>query len=174
MVQGRRPQPALELLHQLGRALDILEGGDGGQEIARIGQAVGADGPKLRQAEAGAIVLADIAARGVLGQLHAEPYAAGNDPDLQRPDLQDAHLGDQAKAALLGNDQELAVGVEENPARHRSVGQIEVRRHARAQRRRSRSGHGHQPVDEVLRMVRRGGRVPSQPVWRWSGLVERP
>ena len=59
----RAPQPPLEFRDQLEVAVAILERGDRRQEVARIGQAVRADRPELRQAEQRAVVLADVAAR---------------------------------------------------------------------------------------------------------------
>ncbi len=172
MVQRRRPEAALELLHQLGRPLDVLEGGDGRQEVPRIGQAVGADRPQLGQAQQGAIVLADIAARRAIGQLDPEAHPARDHRDLQGLQGQDTHLGDQPQPALLGDDQQLAVGVEEDPIGHRTVGEIEVGRQPRAFGRRSRAGQGDQALDEVLRRIGDRWRIPAQAVGRRLGLLE--
>ncbi len=174
MVQSRRPQPALEFLDQLGGAIDVLEGGHGRQEVARIGQAVGADRPQLRQAQQGAVVLADIAARRPIHQVDPEAHAAGDDRDLQRRHLKDPHLGDQPKPPFLGDHQQLPVGVEEHLAGHRAVGEVEVRGQSRALARPAGACQGDQAFDEVLRRIRRGGRVPAQAVGGRLGLIEGP
>ena len=49
-------------------AVAIFERSDRRFEVARIGQAVGADGAKLRQAEGQAVVFADVSARLLLQQ----------------------------------------------------------------------------------------------------------
>ena len=98
---------------QPARRLLVLEPGDRRLEVARIGQAVGADRPAIGQRELGAVVLADIAARRSVDQLDLEHQAARQDADLARLDLDHAHLGDEAHAAHLRHDQQLAVGVEE-------------------------------------------------------------
>jgi len=60
----------------------VLVGGDGGEEVAGVGEAVGADGAALRQGEGAAVVLADVAAGGAGGKLGAELDAAGDDRDF--------------------------------------------------------------------------------------------
>ena len=111
-------------------AVDVLVRGDRRQEVARIGQAVGADRAEVGQAEAGAVVLADVAARRAVRQLDAEAHAARDDDDLLRLGVDHAELGDEALPALLRHDQHLAVGVVEDAVAHRAVGGVEVRRGA--------------------------------------------
>src|SRR3954451_7556395 len=72
-VEGRmtelgRPQMALEFGDQLAGPVAILETGAGRQEIARIGEAVGADRPQFRQPELRAVILAGITAGPSVGQ----------------------------------------------------------------------------------------------------------
>ncbi|MNR58005.1 hypothetical protein D3C85_1789010 [compost metagenome] len=61
------------------------------------------------------MVLADVAAGGGIQQFDAELHATRNHRDLQRLPIQQAQFGSDAQAALLGNDQQFAVGIEEHP-----------------------------------------------------------
>jgi len=76
----------------------VVERGVGGDEVARVGQAVGADRAQLGQAERGAVVLADVAAhRGAgHGRVDLEQHAARQQHDLARCRVQHAQLGGDA------------------------------------------------------------------------------
>jgi hypothetical protein len=68
MADRRRPQVAAELGDQLEIAFAVFVARLRRQEVARIGQAVRADRAQVRQAQQGAEVLADIAARRAVRQ----------------------------------------------------------------------------------------------------------
>ena len=74
----------------------------------------------------------------------------------------DAHLGDEAHAALLRHDQQLAIGIEEMVVDHRAVGDIDMRRHADLAEHVAGRGHGAHAGDEVGRLRRDRHRVPAQ------------
>ena len=116
-----------ELLAELGDELEVAFAvfvpGVRRGEIARIGQAVGTQRTEVRQAQRGAVVFRDVATRLAIGQLHRETHAARNHRDLLRLDIDHAELGGDAQAALLGHQQQLAVGIEEH-ALHRTVGAV--------------------------------------------------
>ena len=57
-------QRAAPFHEQFGRRVLVFVGRDRGEEIARIGKAIGADRAALRQREGAAVILAEIAARG--------------------------------------------------------------------------------------------------------------
>ena len=61
VVEGRDPETAEELGDDVKIAFAVVEGGDGGEKIARVGEAVGADGAEIGQAEGLAVVFADVA-----------------------------------------------------------------------------------------------------------------
>ena len=92
--------------------------GDGGLEVARVGQAIGADRPAVGQRELGAVVFADVAARGAVDQFDAEFDAARDDADIAGRYVDAAELGEKAQARLLRHDQQLAVGVVEVLVHH--------------------------------------------------------
>ena len=77
----------------------VLEPGDRRFEIARVGEAVGADRPELGQAERQAVILGDIAARFAV-DLDAELHAARNQPDPAGRDVHPPELGHDAQRAL--------------------------------------------------------------------------
>lgn len=72
-----------------------------GEEVARVGQAVRADHAQVGQAEERAEVLADVAACVAIRQFDAEAHAARDNDNLQRFDIDHAHLRQQTQAALL-------------------------------------------------------------------------
>src|SRR5215471_19259299 len=82
MIDLRGPQPPEEFGNDPEIALGIFECRDRREEIARIRQAIGADGAEVRQSKRQAMVLADIAAREALGQIDAELDAARDHRDL--------------------------------------------------------------------------------------------
>jgi hypothetical protein len=67
-----------------------------------------------------------IATRGPVGQLDAKAHTAWNDHDLLRLDLEHAHLAAHAQSPLLRHDQQLAIGIHEEPIGHRAIGRIQV------------------------------------------------
>jgi acyl-CoA reductase-like NAD-dependent aldehyde dehydrogenase len=76
----------------------VLVAGARRQEVARIGQAVRADGPEVRQAQQRAEVLADIAARLAVRQADLEAHAARDHRDFLRFDFEQAQFGGDAQA----------------------------------------------------------------------------
>ena len=98
----------------------VLVGGDRRQEVARVGQAVGADRPALGQRERAAVVLAQIAAGRPARELDPDLHAARDDGDLAGLDVDDAELGPEPQLALLRHEQHLAVGVVEVLVLHRA------------------------------------------------------
>src|SRR5690606_41254308 len=90
VVEGRGPQLTTVFLNALGGTIHVLEPGDRGLEIARISQAVGADGAEVRQAEGRTVVLADVAANGTI-DLDAKTHAARDDHDMAGRGLDHAH-----------------------------------------------------------------------------------
>ena len=75
MVERRRPQAAERFLDDLGRLVLVLEPSHRRFEIARVGEAVGADRAKFGQAKRQAVIFGDIAARFAI-DLDAEFDAA--------------------------------------------------------------------------------------------------
>jgi hypothetical protein len=75
----------------------------------------------------------------------------------------------------LGDDEQLAVGVDEVPVPHARVGRVEVDGHSRALPDVAVAADGEQAVDEVLPVIleRERKRVPAQPVRVGLQLVER-
>src|SRR5579884_2568290 len=69
----RGPQVALEFGHNGAWLLPILIGRHRRLEIARIGEAIGAEGAKLWQTERLPVILADVAAGRAIRQLDAKP-----------------------------------------------------------------------------------------------------
>ena len=83
----------------------------GALEVARIGQAVGADRAAMRQVEFLAVVLADEAARRAVEQFDAVDQAARDQRDFpaaRRSMI--AELGAEAQPAFLRHDQQFAIG----------------------------------------------------------------
>ena len=105
VVERRRPQPAEIFLEQLDLAFHVFVGGDGGEEIARIGEAVGADRPQFGQPEEGAVILRDITSRRTVRERSAEADPAGDERDLAGRDVDPAHLGVERQAPLLWDEE---------------------------------------------------------------------
>jgi len=92
-------------------AVVLGEAGEGRLEVARVGEAVGPDGPQLRQRKVALVQLQRVPPdRVVAGQGHLELDAARHDADLHRPDQQVSQLGADVEHALLGDEQQVAVG----------------------------------------------------------------
>ena len=104
------PESALEFLDHQGRFIDVLEGGDGAFEVARVGQAVRADGAAMGQVELLAIVLADEAAAGAFEHLDPVDEAAGDHGDLLWRQVDHTEFGREAQPPLLRHPQQFAVG----------------------------------------------------------------
>ncbi|MCW0448988.1 hypothetical protein NB706_001822 [Xanthomonas sacchari] len=172
MPDRRAPQMALELGDQCELAFVFLVGGDRREEIAWVGQAVGADRPQVGQPQQAAEVLAHVAARGAVGQFHAEAHAARDHRDFLRRHFQRAQFGAQAQLPELRDQQQFRIGVVEEPALHRRVGRIQVHRHAMLPLGRAVAGHGVQAVDEVHRRLRQRQRAPAQLVRRHLTALE--
>src|SRR5262249_3161732 len=101
MLRLRAPQLAAPFDVKRVRLLGILISRDRRQKIARVGKTVGADRSAVRQGECAAVILAHIAARGAAHQLNAEDYAARDDADLTRLDLDHAEFSAETHLALL-------------------------------------------------------------------------
>src|SRR4051812_12147470 len=86
----------------------VFVSGDGGQEVARVRHAVGADRAALRQGQGAAVILAEIAARRAAAQLDADLHAARDHGDLAGFDVDDAEFGPDAELALLRHEHQLA------------------------------------------------------------------
>jgi hypothetical protein len=143
------PQLAAELGDQFVIAFEIFVARDRDQEVARVGQAVRADRAEVRQAQQGAEVLAHIAARRPVRQIDGEAHAARDHGDLLGFELDQAEFGGDREPALLGHDQQLAVGGIEIAAAHRLVGCVQVDRAAGHRGGRAVAGHGDHAVDEI-------------------------
>ena len=178
MIERGGPQAALELLDQARGAIEVFEGGDGNEEVARVREPVGANGPRSGS-QTGTVVLADIAARLGIVEDSTEPYAARDDARISPgAELEGTELGAHAHAAELRDDEELAVGTNAvSPIeRYRDV---EVDRRARAERRRAVATEREQAVDERGRRGRNRQRVPAaagpaSPLLGRSRSVSRP
>ena len=171
LVNARAPQAAIGLHVKRVRRFAILVGGDGRQEVARVGQAIRADRPALGGAERRAVVFADVAAGGLAHEFNAEFQRAGNADDLARRRLDDAELGDEAQAPLLGHEHHLAIGVAENLVRHALGDDIDMRGHAGLRARVAGGGHGPHALDEGGGLARQRRRRPAQLARRHVDLV---
>src|SRR3712207_938498 len=109
MVERRRPEAAEILLDELHLPFGILILSDGGEEVAGIGEAVGADRPELGQAEEASVVLGDITPRLPVRQRGAKANAPGDERDLARSDVDAAHLGVEGDAPMLRDEEHLTV-----------------------------------------------------------------
>ncbi len=101
VIDERGPEPAEKFRGDVELAIAIFIRGNGREEIARIGEAVGADGAQLRQAERQAVVLADVTARLLLLKHNAELDAARDHADLARRNVRGcrARCGSAARPA---------------------------------------------------------------------------
>ena len=163
------PEAAEEFRRDVELAVAIFEGGDGRFEVARIGEAIGADGAEFGQAKGQAVVFADVAASLFLGEDDAEFDAARDDADLAGSDIENAEFGVKAKSAELRNDQQFAVGGVEEAILHGRVGGVEMDGHARLHGRIAVAAKGHDAVDEVGLLFGNRAADPSGADWaRWE------
>ena len=144
----------------------------GNQEIPWIGQSVGAHGPEFGQAERRSVILADIAAARAR-HFQAEAHPARNDGNLVRFGVEHPEFGDQTDSSLLRDEQHFAVGIIEYAIRHRTIGEVIVRRGAHGGRRSAVATHGEDAIDEIDVPVGNGRWAPPQPVGCRRHRIER-
>ena len=161
VIDGRAPQPAAEFGHQLEVSLAVLERRHGRQKIARIGEPVGADRPQLGQPQRRPVVLADVAARRGVEELHLEACAARDERDFPGAHVEQAEFRRQPQRTLLRDEQQLAIRIVEVAPLHRPVGRVEVNADPALQRHVAVAGHRDQAVDEVGRRPMAGAADPS-------------
>ena len=126
VVDAGGPELAEELGDDFEVAFAVFKGGDGVEEVAGVGEAVGADGAEVGEAEGLAVVFADVAAGGLVEEIDVELDAARDDDELAGGNFEDAALGVEAEGALLGEDEHLAVGVVEEAVAHGGGGGVEM------------------------------------------------
>ena len=170
VIDERGPQAAEKLGGDVELAVAVFIGGHGRLEVARIGEAVGADGAELGQAERQAVVFADVAAGLLLLKHDAEFDAARDHADLAGRDVEDAEFGVEAQRAELGNDEQLAVGGVEEAVVHRGVAGVEVDRDAGLHRGIAVAAQRDDAVDEVGWLRGNGQRIPAQLIGRGRRL----
>ncbi|MGX1210084.1 hypothetical protein AB7M42_000349 [Bradyrhizobium diazoefficiens] len=161
MRQGGLEQRPAPFHEQLGRRVLVLVVRDRRQEVARIGEAVGADRPALRQREGAAVVLAEITARRPVRNLDAEFYAARDHHDLAGLGVDAAELGDEAQVPLLEHEHQLAVGIVEMLVHHRLGDEIDMRGHAGLRIDVAGRRHGLHALNEGHLLLRHRRRVPA-------------
>src|SRR5262249_11620547 len=164
---------AAPLHQQRGGLLFILVRGDGGEEVARIGEAICADRAAMGQRESAAVVFAHIGARGPVDELDLEDHAALDHADLAGRDVDYAELGAETKLVLLRDDEELAVRVEEILVAHGCLHEQHMRSHAGARLGVARRRHGAQAAHEGELLVRYRDRSPTQLADRQVALLPR-
>ena len=172
VVVARGPEVPAEAQHDVGGRFAILVCRHGDREIARAGEAVGADRPQLGKPEGRAVVLAHVAARGFTCELDAQAHAARNHRDLARRHGEPSQLGREHQGALLRHDEQLAVRIAQH-ALHRAVGGVGVDAGAALRARISRGGDGRQPVEEIRGLPGHRRRRPAQAIRRGLGLGAR-
>src|SRR5262249_32829234 len=109
VIELRRPERALKLLHDLVLLIEIFVPSDRHLEVARVREPVRADRPELGDAERSAVVFADISTRRAADELDAKSHAARDQDDVTGRGGQPAELGRDTNFTLLRDDQELAV-----------------------------------------------------------------
>src|SRR5207237_5593927 len=116
---------AQEFRRDMEFAVLIFVGRGGRLEVARIGQAIGADCTEFRQPEWKAVVLADVTARLFLLEDDAEFDPAWNHANLAGLYRENPELGMKAERSELRNNQQFPIRRVEVAILHRSVGGIE-------------------------------------------------
>jgi hypothetical protein len=107
----RRVQVACKLAeHGPRRRRVLVKGGDGGLEVARVGEAVGPNGAEFGELEMPLVQLEDVAAHGAVWERDAISDAARDYADFVGAHEQAAQLGLDVEDAVLGHDEEVAVG----------------------------------------------------------------
>jgi hypothetical protein len=134
----------------------------GNQEVARVGQAVAADRPQVRQLEHGAKVFADIAACDTIRQADTEADTARNQGNFLRFHVEYAKLGFNMQAPLLRHDEEFTIGIAEPPIRHVAIGDVDMDADSALGLRRSVTGHGVDAFDEIHGRCGNRQRIPAQ------------
>ena len=155
------------------RPLDVFEGRNGGQEVARICQAIGADRAAIGQRERPAVVLTDIGARRTVQRLGAELHAARENADFAGLDVDHPELREEAQPSLLRDDQQFAVRIEEEFVLHGRGDEGEMRGHAGLGVRVARCGDRAKAGDEGELVLRDLDRPPAQLADRQAALVAR-
>ena len=171
MRQSGYEQRAAPFHEQFGRRVLVLIGRDRGEEIARIGEAIGADRTALRQREGAAVILAQISARRTACDLDAEFHAARNHHDFAGFGIDPAEFGDETQGSLLRHEQHFTVGIVEMLIDHRFGDEKDVSSHASLRVDVSRRGHGLHALQEGHVLFRDRRRVPAQLRNRYFLLV---
>lgn len=114
-----------------GRLVEVhVEAGNWILEVADVGEAVGAQGTQLRQAEVSAEDLEDVArctgGFGEAGDCHGEADAGRDDGDASGSDTEVAHFGLDVEGAALWDDEKLSVVVDKGFSDHLGVESIVV------------------------------------------------
>src|SRR5271156_5059495 len=135
MVEARRPEPAEELGDDFKFAFAVIEGGDRGEKVARVRQAIGSNRTEIGQSKWLAVIFADVATRVALEEVDPELDAARNRRQLSGLDLKNAAFGGEAKPSLLRQDQHLAIGVVKETVSHRGGRGVDVNSQAHLRRR---------------------------------------
>lgn len=132
------------------RAKVLVEAGDGHLEVARVGEAVCADGPQLGEGEVALVELEGVAAGRAGGEVDLVFDAAGDDCDLEGPDEEPAVFCADVEGALLRDDEEVAVGrVESRLGVHAAARGVDVHADALLQGRVARAGDEAHAGDKV-------------------------
>src|SRR5260221_10487461 len=174
MSQHRGPQVALKFLHEFGGFVAFLEPRGGREKIAGIRQSVGPDRSQVWKSEWGAVIFAHVAAHRSSGEFNPEFDAAGDHCKLSRPYVKKSEFGGKPQTAALGDDQNLAVGVEEYPL-HGAVGPVNVDCRPGRTFGGTAASDCEQTGDEIGWIRGQRERVPSQAIGRRSavGAAER-
>ena len=173
VIDARRPEPAQKFRGDVKVAVAIFEGGDGRFEVARVGEAIGADGPEFGQAKRQAVVLADVSAGLLVDEDDAELDAARDDADLAGRYFENAQFGVKAQRSELRNDQHLAVGGIEEAILHGGIGGIEMNGEAGLHRRIAIAAERDDAVDEVRLLFGQWQRIPAELIRSGGRFEER-
>ena len=126
MVQRGLPERPGELLHQRAGLLLDLVPRVGHLEVGCVGEPAGADQTQFGQAKGKPVVLADEAPARALRQVYPELDSPWDQGEFTRLNLQPPQFrGDQERAGVR-QDQQLPVGIEEEPVGHRHRGPVDV------------------------------------------------